>query len=206
MNHGENVDLLGFGLVGVPGLIRYAIFLTFVAACGYGVYLLFTRGPLGGLLSRGLMHVPGLGASLRVMSLARIAWTLGLAMDAGADVRRSMQLALKSTANSYYTQHGAAIDRAIRSGQELHTTLRNTQAFPEEFLDAVQVGEESGRVSESLSKLAEQYQDQARALGTGLTVAASVGVWIFVAMILIFLIFRLFGAYMGIVNGALEGI
>ncbi len=197
---GENADLLGFGLVGFPGLVRYVFLLSLLALCGYGLFLLFTRGPLANRLAQGLMFLPGIGTSLRTMAMARMAWTLGLAFDSGADALQSVRLALKSTVNPYYTQHLATLQRSIRSGQVLHDAMRETGAFPEDFLDAVQVGEESGKLSESLLKLAEQYQDRARTAATGLTVAASIAVWLFVAMILILMIFRLFGAYMGILR------
>lgn len=203
---GETVDLLGFGLVGLSGLIRYFLLLAVLAACGYGGYLLLTRGPVAEALHRLLMQIPGIGHSLKVMALARMAWTLGLALDSGADARNSLRLALTSTLNAHYTQHADAVDRAIRSGHEMHDALRETGAFPHDFLDAVQVGEESGRLSESLLKLAEQYRDQAKAATTGLTIAATLAVWGFVAMILIVLIFRLFGAYLGILDEAVRGI
>ncbi len=203
---GQKVDLLGFGLVGGSGLIRYFLLLTVLAACGYGIYLLLTRGPVAEVLQRVLMHIPGIGHSLKVIALARMAWTLGLALDSGADARNSLRLALSNTLNAHYTQHTEALDRAIRSGHEMHQALRETAAFPSDFLDSVQVGEESGRLSESLLKLAEQYRDQAKAATTGLTIAATMVVWGFVATILIVLIFRLFGAYLGILDEAVRGI
>ena len=39
---------------------------------------------------------------------------------------------------------------AIRAGSDIHDALLRTGAFPVEFLDAVEVGEQSGRISETL--------------------------------------------------------
>jgi type IV pilus assembly protein PilC len=201
---GEKVDVLGFGLVGGNGLVKYTILLNLMAATCYGLYLLFTRGPLAQVMREFLMRVPGLSVSLRVMSLSRMAWSLGMAIDAGASARMSMKLALQSTMNGYYTRHADELDASIRAGNEMHTALRATQAFPQDFLDAVEVGEQSGRLTESLEKLAENYQGQAKVAAATLTLLATMLVWGGVGLVLIFLIFRLASFYLGVLNDATQ--
>jgi type II secretory pathway component PulF len=201
---GERVDILGFGLVGGKGLVKYTILLNLMAAIGYGLFLLFTRGPLAQTIRELVMRVPGLGPSLRVMSLSRMAWSLGMAIDAGASARMSMKLALQSTMNAYYTRHSDELDAAIRTGSEMHTALRATQAFPQDFLDAVEVGEQSGRLTESLEKLAENYQAQAKVAAATLTLLATMLVWGGVGAVLIFLIFRLASFYLGVLYDATQ--
>jgi hypothetical protein len=53
--------------------------------------------------------------------------------------------------------------------------------------------------------LAEQYQDEARAALTVLTRLAGMGVWVMVAGLIIFLIFRIFSQYIGVLNNAING-
>ena len=201
---GESVDILGFGLVGVPGLIRYIIGLVVIGAVGYGIYLLCTRGPIANTCRGLLMKLPGIGKSLQVISLSRMAWSLGLAIDAGADARTSMRMALQSTLNDYYTQHADQIDEELQAGQEMHEVLRHTQAFPPDFIDSVEVGEQSGRLTEMMEKLAANYQTQAKTAATVLTVMATMVVWGGVAAPLIVLIFRVFGFYLGILQEATQ--
>ena len=116
-----------------------------------------------------------------------------------------MRLALSTTGNSYYQQHADEVDLAIRGGSDIHEALRQTGAFPVEFLDAVEVGEQSGRISETLLKLAEDYRERAKATMTGVTLFATIVVWGFVASVLIFLIFRVAGFYLGILNETMQG-
>jgi type IV pilus assembly protein PilC len=201
---GQQTDILGYGLVGLPGLVRYFLALGLLAAAALVVYRLCTRGPLAQYLGRLLMQVPWLGTNLRMMSLARLAWSLGLALDSGADARQSLRLALSSTGNSYYAQHSEAVDRSVRSGKEIHEALRQTRAFPAEFLDAVEVGEHSGRTSETLLKLAADYRDRAKATMTGVTLLATIAVWLFVFGVLIFLIFRVASFYFGMINDTIQ--
>ncbi len=199
---GEEVDILGYGLVGTRGLVRYLVGLGLVAACGLLAHRVLTQGFLAHHVSQALIRIPGLGPNLRLTSLSRMAWALGLAIDSGAGARQSMRLALSSTSNEFYRQHADEVDRQLKAGREMHAALRDTGAFPIEFLDALEVGEQSGRVSETLLKLAEDYQQRAKATMTGVTLFATLAVWAFVAAILIFLIFRVFNFYLGILDEA----
>lgn len=202
---GEATDILGFGLVGVRGLIRYLMGLGFVFGCIVLFVRFLTHGPIAHKLMELALRLPGVGPNLQLMSLSRIAWALGLATDSGADARKSMRLALSSTANDYYRRHVNDVDLRIRRGEEMHEALRATGAFPAEFVDALEVGEQSGLVSETMLKLAESLQDRAKATMTGVTLFATILVWIIVGGILIMLIFRIFGAYLGILQEATQG-
>ena len=85
---------------------------------------------------------------------------------------------------------------------ELHEAMTETGAFPRRIVDAIAVGERSGRLSETMKLLSDQYQDEARAAMTVLTRLAGFGVWIGVAGLMIFLIFRIFSFYVGVLNSA----
>ncbi len=156
---GEETDVLGFGLVGVPGLIRYFVGIGLFVAAGMILYRLCTRGPLAHVVGQTLMRIPGLGPNLRMMSLGaspgRWAWhwipepTRGNRSDwhspppATHTTRSTLRTAIRRSGV-------AAISMKL---------LQRTGAFPDEFLDAVEVGEQSGRISETLLKLAEDYRE-----------------------------------------------
>lgn len=199
---GETTDLLGFGLVGVPGLVKYLTGIGFLVACGLVAYRLLTRGAIAHYLQQFLYRLPGVGPHLRLMSLARLTWSLGLAIDSGADARQSTRLAISASGNPYYQRHQEAIDQGIRQGQELHDAMRATGAFPTDFLDVLEVGEQTGQVAESMMRLGNQYRERAKTTMAGVTLFATICVWGCVGGILILLIFRLFGAYLNILENA----
>lgn len=201
---GEATDILGFGLVGTRGLVRYITGLGALFVAGLLAYRFLSKGIVAEKVAQTLMRVPGVGPVLRVTSLSRFAWSLGLALDSGADARKSVQLALVSTQNQYYTRHADEIDRQLRKGDEIYEALLPTGAFPVEFLDALQVGEQSGNTSESLLRLADRYRDQAKTVMRGLTLMATVAVWFLVGMMIILLIFRIFSFYLGILQEATQ--
>ena len=119
------------------------------------------------------------------------------------DARRGMRTALQCTNLNHYTKHEAAIDAQIKAGNQLHEALSDTRAFSGEFVGVVEVGEQSGRLSESLEHLFNQYQDRADSLAGGLATAATFAVWMLVAAFIVFLIFRVASFYVGTINSFL---
>lgn len=198
-----NTDVLGFGLTGTAGLIKYVVFVATVAA----IIAVFVRGAMRGSLwrrpvQRLLMRVPALGKNLETIALSRIAWTMSLTFNSSMDARRAIQLSLASAGNARFTDQTKQIEGDIMAGHPIHKALRNTGVFPVEFLDAIAVGEESGRLAESMERLAENYRERATSAFGVLTVIAGFLVWAMVAAVIIFLIFRLAGFYFGMINDA----
>ncbi len=203
MPGGEQVDILGLGLVGNQGLLIYLAFLMTVGVAGVAVAGGIKNGVFGNRPMQLAMATPVLGKLLRVFALARFSWTLSLAQGAGADARRSLALALKSTHNAYFTDHADQVDEAIlESGVEMHEALRKTGVFPEDFLHSLETAELAGATSEALDKIASDYKIRAENNSKGLTIVSTFAVGGFVVVLIVALIFRLFFFYLGILYDA----
>jgi type II secretory pathway component PulF len=120
------------------------------------------------------------------------------------EIRRAVRLSLQSTNHAFYTDRLGEIDKAISQGTSLHTTFRDARCFPQDFLDALDVGEQSGRLSQTMENLSRQYQEQARTALSMLTVLAGIAIWILIAALIIMMIFRLAGFYLSTLNNALN--
>jgi type IV pilus assembly protein PilC len=204
-NAGQPIDLLGFGLIGTPGLVKYA---TIVGATVL-VVVIVVWATLRGVfwtrpLQRAALFVPAVGSCLRTMALARMAWCLHLTMDVDMNLRKVLPLVLRSTGNDYYISRAPQIVSDIADGHEIHEAMRASRAFSEDFLVAVQVGEQSGQMSESMGRLSELYEEQARSAMAMLTKIAGFLIWAAVAGLIVFLIFRLASFYIGHLNDALN--
>lgn len=198
-------DLLGLGLTGTKGLVIYLAFLAAMAAAVWYFVMSIRRGKLWvAPIQRALFKVPALGGALRTLAIARFAWTLHLTTHTALDVRKCLALALNSTHHVEFTSRIPDVQAGIQQGHEINEVLAATGAFPTEFIHAVQVGEESGRLSESMGILAEQYQDESRRALAILTQIAGYVVWAMVAVVIIVMIFKLFGTYVGAINDAVE--
>ncbi|HEV3340723.1 MAG TPA: type II secretion system F family protein [Pirellulales bacterium] len=205
MADGKPLDILGFGLVGGEGLVKYLLIIGGIVAAITAVVQAIRRGlawtrPIQLLLIR----LPGLGKPIETLALAQFSWTMYVTLEAGMDLLKAIPLCLRSTGNAHYTDHTTEIVQEIRHGGEITRALADTKAFPRTFLDSIHVGEESGRLPETLAILSEQYQDQAKRAMAALTVVGGFLVWGLVAMVIIAFIFRIASMYIGTINSALE--
>lgn len=202
---GEPVDILGFGLIGTRGLVVYINFLIAVGLCVGGLVVAMQRGVFWTRpLQRAVMRIPWLGTSLQELALARLTWVLHLTMNVEMDLRRVVPLVLRATQSDHYIRHADQAVTLVAAGRPLHEALDATGAFPADFIDALAVAEESGQVVESMERLSRRYEEEAEAAMRVLTVVAGVVVWVLVASLIIFMIFRLAGFYFGAIQDALE--
>ena len=195
----QPLDVLGLGLVGTSGALIWFLGAGLTFGGGWLMLHLIRRTLPGTLmLDRTLLAIPGLGGALRTLALSRMAWTLHLTEEVGMDLRESLPLALSTTGNAYYAQQGPRVVEDILNGETITASLAAAGGYPHDFLDALEVGEESGRMSESMALLSRQYHEQAQRAMTTLTTIAAFLVWALVAVLLIIIIFRLyFIAYLG---------
>jgi type II secretory pathway component PulF len=199
------IDILGFGLTGTEGLFTYLAILAMVGIGLFVIYSAIARGVLWvAPLQRLIMCVPKLGTVLETFAMARLAWAMHVTLNSGMDLRKALKLSLANTHNAHYTRHTPHVLSAVRAGREIHEALAETGAFPYHFVEAVQVGEESGKLVESMANLSAQYQHQARTAMTVLAVLFGVAVMALIAAVIIFLIFRIAGFYIGTINDAMK--
>jgi type IV pilus assembly protein PilC len=201
-----DTDILGWGLVGNRGLAIYSGAVALIGLSVAGLIFAVGRGlawtrPIQHLV----MRVPQLGKALETLAIARLAWVLHLTQNAGMALRPSLKLALESTGNARYIDAVAAVDKVIARGDTIEEAFRASGVFPQEFLDAVLVGEQSGRLVESLAVLSRQYHQRADAAMRVLTMLAGYAVWVLIAGIIIMVIFRIFLPYINMLNNAAKG-
>jgi type II secretory pathway component PulF len=202
-------DPLGVG-VGVRGLVNFLLIIGAVGGAVAFVVWGFAQGRFGTWPVLFLMRVPMIGKCIETMALARMAWSLAMANNAGMDPRRSIKLALRSSNNPYYKSFQQKIDGALANGAEIHEALARTHAFPSEFVDVVSNGELSGTLPESLLRLSQDYRSRAESSSGILTRLASGAVWALVVVILAAAVIRfafvVLGGYYGTVNELLNEI
>jgi len=113
-------------------------------------------------------------------------------------------LALRATGNDHYIRHTNQIVSDVASGQPLHMAFALSRAFPSTFIDALTVAEESGRIVESMERLSNRYEEEAEAAVKTLAVILGFVVAGLVMGLIVLMIFRLAGFYLGTINDALK--
>ena len=193
---GQPIDFLGLGLVGTRGLLIYLVMVAAVTGAGFALVQGAQRGWLSvAPMVRLVMRLPVLGPCLQSMAMSRMSWALSMAVQAGLNARQSVRVAIQCTQNVVYTDQLDAVDRQIAAGQEIHEALRAADVFPVDFVDAVEVGETSGSLDDTMERLSKQYEEQGQASSRILTMILAFATWGFVASILVALILRLAIAY-----------
>jgi type II secretory pathway component PulF len=202
---GKPIDILGFGLIGTRGLIIYINFIIAVTLCIAGVVFAIKRGALWTRpLQRAFMRIPVVGHALEKIALSRLSWALHLMLNVDMDLRRLIPVALRTTGSDYYVQHSQQIVADIGRGEPIHRAFSHTHAFPTEFIDALTVAEESGRLVESMERLSNRYEEEATAAIKTLSMVFGWFVALCVMAIIVMLIFRLAGFYLQTINDALN--
>jgi type IV pilus assembly protein PilC len=201
----QPIDILGFGLVGNRGLFIYVNFLIVLGLCIGGLIVAVKRGMLWTRpLQRALLRIPAIGNALERIALARLSWALHLMLNVDMDLRRVVPLALRATGSDYYVQHTNQIVGDIGRGDPMHHAFARTGAFPREFVDALTVAEESGRIVESMERVSNRYDEEAELAMKTLSIAFGWFVGACVMGLIVLLIFRLAGSYFGAINDALK--
>jgi type II secretory pathway component PulF len=200
---GATSDILGWGLRGTSGL---AIYLLIVGGIASVIFMLVSAARRGAFwwkpIQRAIVQVPVLGRALSTLALSRVSWTLHLALDSGMEVRRALRLAMAQSGNVRFADAAEPMAVVISRGRPIHEAMSVVRVFPPAYVDAVAVGEESGRLVETLAILSRQQQDEARSALAVLVRLAGFAVWLLVAALIVTMIFRLAGFYFGAIQKA----
>jgi len=188
---------LSGGMVFVAGV---ALFVTPIAA-----YFIATRA-LGGLRATHefMIRIPVVGNVMRMLALARFSWSMELMTDAGVNIFNALQWSMEATANGAFEGRTPAIIQRVKEGVPLSESLEASGLFPVEYIEMMHVGEESGSMPDMFRRLAENYFEQAERALRAMTTVLGWMIWICVASVIVFFIFRFFFFYLGNLTRALQ--
>jgi type IV pilus assembly protein PilC len=192
----NEVDILGWGLMGPKGAMTWFLGWAILLTAGFAAYKSLTQVPaFRMLIHRILMGLPIIGNALQSFAIARFSWAFYLTQEAGLPIDDSLDASLRATANGVFANASPKMCDDIRSGETLSDTLQHSGLFPAEFLQIVDVAETTGTVPEQLHRLSPQFEDQARRSMKAVTMLLAGLIWFTVAAMIIFMIFTIFMWY-----------
>jgi len=194
---GSTYDPLGLGLMGTTGAITILVVCFGTLAAVIGTIWLLPRVLRGrAAVDRFWLSLPVLGACLQAFALNRLCVALRLTLESGMSTVKATRLTLEATGNEAFKLTAPAVVSRIKKGKDLTSALAATQLLPDEFRGILANAEEAGTLTEVLRHQADHYEEEGRRKLTVLTMAASALVWLLVAGMIIFVIFRLFTSYL----------
>lgn len=198
------VDLLGFGVYGAAGATRWFAMVGSAAAAGYCGFMVLRYGLKMPWVDHLLLSLPVLGEALRMLAMARLCFAMHVTMDSPLPPQVTLPMCFAATDNQAFIALADPAVDAINRGQTIYEALRRSRLFPDDFLDALDVAEESGQIPESMGRLAGEFNERAEMRMAALNIVASWLVWLGVACIILYFVFRMFMGYVGMLNEAMD--
>ena len=115
------------------------------------------------------LKVPIFGDLNLKLSISRFARTFGTLISSGVPMMRSLEIIGETSGNAILAEAIVNARTSIREGAKISQPLAACGLFPAMVTHMVDVGEETGRLSEMLCKVADFYDDEVDAMVKGLT-------------------------------------
>jgi type IV pilus assembly protein PilC len=115
------------------------------------------------------LKMPVFGSLFRKLAMSRFSRNLGLLLNVGVPVMQALSVVGETTGNEVITLAMRDVQSAVRDGQPMSSALRNHKIFPEMVTQMIEVGEESGQISQMLDKVADFYDREVDSAAESLT-------------------------------------
>lgn len=136
----------------------------------YGGIIMWTRTPQGKYHMDFLkLRFPLVGELVLKMSVARFTRTFGTLISSGVPMMRSLEIVGETLGNVVLQRAVDQTRNSIREGQKLSAPLNASGLFPTMVTQMIDIGEESGRLSEMLVKIGDFYDNEVETTVKGLT-------------------------------------
>lgn len=115
------------------------------------------------------VKMPVFGSLFRKLAMSRFSRNLGLLLNVGVPVMQALTVVGETTGNEIINVAMKDVQAAVRDGQPMSSALRNHPIFPTMVTQMIEVGEESGQISQMLDKVADFYDREVDSAAESLT-------------------------------------
>ena len=116
-----------------------------------------------------ILRVIIFGPLVRKSSIARFARTLSILLSSGVPILQSLEITAKASGNYVIAEAVMKAREKVGEGKTIGGPLRETGIFPPLVVHLVTVGEQTGRLSEMLDRIATFYEEEVDAAVEGLS-------------------------------------
>lgn len=154
----------------LPAYTQFLIFLSeamrsiymamFVVLVIVGIYMLkrYYATELGQLHIDGiLLSLPGFGDLIKKVAVARFSRTFGTLIRAGVPMLSALDVVKDTAGNAVVAKAVERVYNEVRQGGSIAKPMSKTSVFPPMVTQMVAVGEETGKLDDMLSKVADFY-------------------------------------------------
>lgn len=131
-------------------------FLAAIILTGMGIKLLLQQGKLDTWLDDTLIRLPVFRNAICQIERIRFNTSMALMLDAGVKLDQALELAAGTIKNSQLRQLTIGARGKIKRGVSLTQSLQNNPLYPDFYLSLLEVGEESGQLSQVFDEIASR--------------------------------------------------
>ena len=151
------------------------------------------------LWAKGMLKIPLVGPIIRQSSLARFCRLMSTLTDAGIPIHKAMGLARDVVPNVYVRENVQAVLDDVQIGVTIHDAMAKHTVFDPILVSMIRVGEESGMLGDSLTKMADLFETQTdestQRLTDAMTPIMTVVIGGVVGTLVVSMILPMFGMY-----------
>ena len=139
------------------------LILSFVIIFGIGIsfYLIFTAKFMQSYIDFIILHIPVVGTLAKEINTARTARTISSLLLSGVAITRAVEITEDVVQNIYYKKVLNQAKIAIEKGSSFSQIFtENTKLYPIMMSEMVEVGEETGKLSDMLLEIALFYEGE----------------------------------------------
>ena len=120
-------------------------------------------------IQRSLLHLPIIGRLITMANLSQLFYSLAMTQQAGLPLLKGLENAAQAQQNPIFRLAVEAVIENLHQGEALSLAIKQQSVFPSLCFQLIRVGEESGRLDQMMSRLAQHYQYQANSLSDTLS-------------------------------------
>ncbi|MBI3380078.1 type II secretion system F family protein [Candidatus Gottesmanbacteria bacterium] len=153
-------------------LLNYWLLIIIVVVGGIFALLRWQQTKLGKrVIAIVSLKMPIFGPLFKQATLVEVTRTLALLVDGGVPILTSLEIAQDATGNVLYKEAFIEAAKKVEKGFSLSEPLSRNQLFPPILSQMVSVGEQTGKLGDSLYKLSSYFEAEAESAIHTLTTA-----------------------------------
>ena len=150
-------------IIGLSNLLKNHLLLGLISLIGLIILLRFglKNKKFKRVLDKIYLHLPILGSLVQKTNSARFARSLSSLMESGLAIVNALQIVAGTLGNIHFKEALINSAEQVQRGKELSQALSNYKnIYPPMVIQMIQVGEQTGSLSDILKNLADFYEEE----------------------------------------------
>ncbi len=204
---GQSLPAITEFVMGFSAFVQHNGLQIFAGAVAvYVLYKVFGKTPFGAYqLDKLRISLPVTGTLVRRTAISQFSRTLGTLLSSGVPILQALVIVRDTTSNRVVRRAIQTVHDAVKEGESMTDPLAASGVFPPMVVSMVQVGEETGQISDMLTRVANTYDDEVDNAVAGLTAAIEPALIIFLAVVVGTIVIAMFLPMIKIISSVSGG-